>query len=265
MTGQAIGQVLVVWRRRRAKSVADHRCGTDARHAHRSDERASLSDGMGTGDRGPGHDRAADRERRVGQRARQPSDLGQHRQDLPRCPAVAARSRQWRARPRGGREPQLPAWMKRVDTFTPFKSAGMGALLSAVSPKNLLLVVGAAAAIAQTGASAVGQAVALIVFILLVRRRAGLGLKAGRLLPTAMPVSFAALVPNPRPRPGFPDRQIRAPAQRSSRWLTPGRSEKPVVSVVISVRSVARAVAAIWRSWAPRGSPALRVWASSEA
>ena len=75
--------------------------------------------------------------------------------------------RQWRGRPRGGREPQLPAWMKKIDTFTPFKSAGMGALLSAVSPKNLLLVVGAAAAIAQTGASAVGQAAALILFIVL--------------------------------------------------------------------------------------------------
>lgn len=75
--------------------------------------------------------------------------------------------RQWRGRPRGGREPEMPAWMKSVDTLTPVKSAGMGVLLSAVSPKNLLLVVGAAAAIAQTGASAVGQAVALIVFIVL--------------------------------------------------------------------------------------------------
>lgn len=42
-----------------------------------------------------------------------------------------------------------------------------GDLLSAVSPKNLLLAVGAAAALAQTGASAAGQAVALIVFIVL--------------------------------------------------------------------------------------------------
>ena len=57
--------------------------------------------------------------------------------------------------------------MKSVDTLTPVKSAGMGVLMSAVSPKNLLLVVSAAAAIAQTGASAVGQAVALIVFIVL--------------------------------------------------------------------------------------------------
>ncbi len=73
--------------------------------------------------------------------------------------------RQWRGRPRDGREPELPAWMTSIDTFTPIKSAVTGVLLSAVSPKNLLLVVGAAAEIAQTGATAVGQAVALIVFI----------------------------------------------------------------------------------------------------
>ena len=75
--------------------------------------------------------------------------------------------KQWRGRPRAGAEPELPAWMKTVNTFTPFKSTGMGVLLAAVNPKNLLLVVGAAAAIAQTGASAVSQAVALIVFIVL--------------------------------------------------------------------------------------------------
>ena len=41
--------------------------------------------------------------------------------------------------------------MKTIDTFGPVKSAAMAALLSAINPKNLLLVVGAAAAIAQTG------------------------------------------------------------------------------------------------------------------
>ena len=75
--------------------------------------------------------------------------------------------RQWHARPRGSAEPELPGWMKTIDTFTPPKAAGMAVLLSAVNPKNLLLVVGAAAAIAQTGASTVDQAVALLVFVLL--------------------------------------------------------------------------------------------------
>jgi hypothetical protein len=43
----------------------------------------------------------------------------------------------------------------------------MAVLLSAINPKNLLLTVGAAAAIAQTGASTAGQAVALAVFVAL--------------------------------------------------------------------------------------------------
>jgi threonine/homoserine/homoserine lactone efflux protein len=57
--------------------------------------------------------------------------------------------------------------MKTVDTFTAGRSVAMGVALSSVNPKNLLLVVGAAAAIAQTGASAGDQAVALIVFIVI--------------------------------------------------------------------------------------------------
>jgi threonine/homoserine/homoserine lactone efflux protein len=73
--------------------------------------------------------------------------------------------RQWRGRPRGDASPELPKWMKTVDTFTPGRSVAMGATLSSVNPKNLLLVVGAATAIAQTGASTGDQTVALIVFI----------------------------------------------------------------------------------------------------
>jgi threonine/homoserine/homoserine lactone efflux protein len=73
--------------------------------------------------------------------------------------------RQWRGRPRGDASPELPKWMKTVDTFTPGRSVAMGAALSSVNPKNLLLVVGAATAIAQTGASTGDQTVALIVFI----------------------------------------------------------------------------------------------------
>jgi len=75
--------------------------------------------------------------------------------------------REWRGRPRGDTQPRLPSWMKAVDTFTPIRSAALGVGLSAVQPKNGLLVVGAAAAIAQTGASAASQAVALAVFIVI--------------------------------------------------------------------------------------------------
>jgi len=75
--------------------------------------------------------------------------------------------KQWRGRPAGGDQAQLPKWMQAIETFTPPKAAGLGVLLSAVSPKNLLLVVSAAAAIAQTGASAGDQAVALAIFVLI--------------------------------------------------------------------------------------------------
>ena len=75
--------------------------------------------------------------------------------------------KQWRGRPRGDQVPELPAWMKTVDTFTPTRAAGIAVALSAVNPKNLILTVGAAAAIAQTGGSTGGQAVALAVFVVL--------------------------------------------------------------------------------------------------
>ena len=75
--------------------------------------------------------------------------------------------KQWRGRPRGEGVPELPGWMKTVDTFTPTRSAAIAALLSGINPKNLILVVGAAAAIAQTGVSAGDQAVALAVFVAL--------------------------------------------------------------------------------------------------
>lgn len=80
---------------------------------------------------------------------------------------VLLAARQWRRRPRDDNEPQLPTWMRTVDTFTAVRATAMGVALSAINPKNLLLTVGAAAAIAQTGASTGDQAVALAVFIVI--------------------------------------------------------------------------------------------------
>ena len=61
--------------------------------------------------------------------------------------------RQWRKRPKHGEEPEMPAWMAAIDRFTAVKSLGLGALLSAVNPKNLALTAAAAASIAQAGLS----------------------------------------------------------------------------------------------------------------
>jgi threonine/homoserine/homoserine lactone efflux protein len=74
--------------------------------------------------------------------------------------------RQWRHRPRAGAEAAMPKWMRTIDRFTPGRSIAIAAALSGINPKNLLLTVGAAGAIAQTGAGTGQQAVALAVFVL---------------------------------------------------------------------------------------------------
>jgi hypothetical protein len=74
-------------------------------------------------------------------------------------------AKQWNGRPQEGDEPELPAWMKSIDTFSPIRSATIAAVLSSINPKNLILVVGASASIAQTGATSGQQAAALAVFI----------------------------------------------------------------------------------------------------
>ena len=69
--------------------------------------------------------------------------------------------------PARGREAALPKWMQAIDTFGPGKALGLAVLLSAINPKNLLLTVAAAAAIAQTGVDTGSQAVALAVFVVI--------------------------------------------------------------------------------------------------
>jgi Kef-type K+ transport system membrane component KefB len=71
---------------------------------------------------------------------------------------------QWRGRPHGDEQAATPKWMGAIDAFTAPKALGAGVVLSAVNPKNLLLAVAAAAAIAQTGISGGEQAVAYAVF-----------------------------------------------------------------------------------------------------
>jgi len=75
--------------------------------------------------------------------------------------------RQWKQRPVGGAEPESPKWMAKIDTFTPVKALGIGAILAGVNPKNLLLGVSAAATIAQTGISGTQQAIAYGIFALI--------------------------------------------------------------------------------------------------
>ena len=67
-------------------------------------------------------------------------------------------------RARGGEEAPLPTWLEAIDRLKPAVVLGGGVVLGGVRPKNLLLVVAGAAAIAQTGIGGGQQAIAYAVF-----------------------------------------------------------------------------------------------------
>lgn len=75
--------------------------------------------------------------------------------------------RQWRGRPRAGAEPELPKWMKAIDTITFPMAFGLGFLLSAVNPKNLIMAAGAGTDIGAV-ALPVGSVVVVIVVYTLI-------------------------------------------------------------------------------------------------
>lgn len=72
--------------------------------------------------------------------------------------------RQWRARPDPGEEPPLPKWMAGIDTMTVGRALGLGLLLAAVNPKNLLLGAGAGLAIGSVGLAPGEVAIVLLTF-----------------------------------------------------------------------------------------------------
>lgn len=60
---------------------------------------------------------------------------------------LAVGVRQWRSRPRPGDETPMPGWMAKIDELKPGAAFGLGFLLSALNPKNLLLAVAAGASL----------------------------------------------------------------------------------------------------------------------
>ncbi len=77
---------------------------------------------------------------------------------------IGLASKQWRGRPLEGEEVTMPKWMGALDSFTPLKAFGAGVVLNVLNPKNLLLIVAGAAAVAGAGATDAEEAVAWIVF-----------------------------------------------------------------------------------------------------
>ena len=72
--------------------------------------------------------------------------------------------RQFRGRPHGEDQAPMPKWMGAIENFKPAAALGTGALLAGANPKNLLLAVAGAGAIAQTGIAGAQQAIAYLVF-----------------------------------------------------------------------------------------------------
>lgn len=74
--------------------------------------------------------------------------------------------RNWANRPAPGQAEAMPKWMATVESISPVKAFGLAIVLSAVNPKNLVLILGAAAGLGQLGLSTGDAVVALAVFTL---------------------------------------------------------------------------------------------------
>ncbi|AWK70717.1 hypothetical protein CBI38_03160 [Rhodococcus oxybenzonivorans] len=72
--------------------------------------------------------------------------------------------RQWRSR---NADAEQPKWMRAIDDLNIVKSIGLGFVLAAINPKNLLLCVSAGVVIGSSGVSGGEQAIALAVFTVL--------------------------------------------------------------------------------------------------
>ncbi|HUK98925.1 MAG TPA: GAP family protein [Gaiellaceae bacterium] len=79
---------------------------------------------------------------------------------------LALAVRQWRGRPRTAEEALVPGWMRAVNDFSIPRAGSAGFALSAVNPKNALLVAAAATEIDELGLPAGKEAAVLAVFVL---------------------------------------------------------------------------------------------------
>ena len=74
---------------------------------------------------------------------------------------------QWRTRPVEGEEAALPRWMASVDSMSAPKALGLGFLLAAINPKNLLIAASAGVIIGGAGLSVGQAAMAITIYVLL--------------------------------------------------------------------------------------------------
>jgi threonine/homoserine/homoserine lactone efflux protein len=131
--------------------------------------------------------------------------------------ALLLAARQWRGRPVPGAEPEMPRWMASIDKLKPGGALGLGALLSAVNPKNAALTIAAAATIRRGRAA-----------------RRGAGARAGRVRADrfrrrARP---AGRLPGRRGGRGQDPRQLEDLGRHPQR----GRDDRPVPDLRLQAR-----------------------------
>ncbi len=73
--------------------------------------------------------------------------------------------RSWKSRPGEDGAPEQPAWMKAIDGIRTGKALGLGFLLAAANPKNLLLAMAAGVALGHAELGFASTAVAVGVFV----------------------------------------------------------------------------------------------------
>lgn len=73
--------------------------------------------------------------------------------------------RRWRTRPPTGTVPALPPWLQALDRLETRSAFAMGALLSGINPKNLVLTVGGAVIIAAGGLAGAELVVSVLLFL----------------------------------------------------------------------------------------------------
>ncbi|HEY7030404.1 MAG TPA: GAP family protein [Thermomicrobiales bacterium] len=74
--------------------------------------------------------------------------------------------RSWQKRPKEGETVEMPKWMASIDKTTPLVALGLGALLSGLNPKNLILNIAAGTAIATADLSTGEALVPFVVYVL---------------------------------------------------------------------------------------------------
>jgi threonine/homoserine/homoserine lactone efflux protein len=73
-------------------------------------------------------------------------------------------AKKWHSRPAAGEHPERPGWMAAIDTMRTSRALGLGLVLVIVNPKNALLVIAGALAIASATDAPADQIGALLVF-----------------------------------------------------------------------------------------------------